>query len=414
MSARSTCGVLYAFAILWCGVWWWLAPDDHRGHYFREGGMADLLSSIALLAAALLAWGSSLVGRGSSLQGFWRLAALGLVFFAADDRLQLHEHAHDYWLFDAFGAAPFGLRNWNDLIVLLYGLGALLALALWGRGTLRVRPVRNLLAVAFAFYALHSLTDMLLPGSHLKNAAEESCKLLGATSLLLAFHAALLHERDAARERVASGPGPLALLAFFALVAALAWALLGGGPRWQDLLQDFWGSPHSWLVTSLLGSAALLFLLVAAGRQRPIAGGLPWLVLALALVATTLGEGMRATRETFRHPRVSGRFPDTLRHDLAWMHDPVGMDGIAFATAVLVVAWMGRRAWRASPPVGAWLATGTGLLLLSLPVNEFLEVLGDDLLAPLLRIAGAAALALAAVRVTVMPEAHPGAARRGA
>ena len=81
-----------------------------------------------------------------------RVVALGLLFFMFDERARLHELANDEWLIDTYGSAPFGLRNWNDLIVICYGIGGLACLLIWLKPVFREGRTRSLLILGFLFF----------------------------------------------------------------------------------------------------------------------------------------------------------------------------------------------------------------------------------------------------------------------
>ncbi len=78
----------------------------------------------------------------------WLLLAIGFAFLSFDEMLQFHEHVSN--LIARFAGAGI-FRNWNDIIVLLYGFIALSILIAILPGLLRWRTVAEMFAVGFVF-----------------------------------------------------------------------------------------------------------------------------------------------------------------------------------------------------------------------------------------------------------------------
>jgi len=178
------------------------APPEY--HFANERGAIGALSAIYLSMAAAFALATLAASRsGADAYAWpWLVIGLGLGFLALDELMQLHEH---------FGAvlgksvSSGVLRNWNDGIVILYGIIALPVLLFLLPALLRSPRVVELLAVAFACYALHTLIDSTQePSTTLSNILEESAKLFCGAFLALGSFTGLLNvlaRRDLTEER---------------------------------------------------------------------------------------------------------------------------------------------------------------------------------------------------------------------
>jgi hypothetical protein len=256
-AAAHVVGV-YLFVLAYSGFWWYLAPDGLPRFYFDEGGPIDSLSTVFLAAGAILAGTAWLAARGrdDADRHFWLLGGAGLAFLTLDERMQIHERLQDDWLEPTFGALAWKSGNWNDLVVILYGLVAVGLLLLVLPGVLRHRATRNLLAVGVACYVMHVTIDLLFGGVWWKNCVEESFKLLAGASFMLAFLQPVLKWRSSA------GPSMRGLgvsAAFLVATFGVAGVMLFGREAWPEFFVKRWGDPVRWLGMTYLGAAALFF-----------------------------------------------------------------------------------------------------------------------------------------------------------
>lgn len=165
-------------------------------HYFGEGRAIDVMSALFLAVAGSFAWACFLLRRQALGEGrlFWMLLATGFLFVALDEMLEFHENV-DYWLRETWVGWPPLFRNWNDVIVISYGVGGVALLARYWREIARLPQAFILLALGGAFYVLHTGIDSLVSNSAAKNLVEESAKLTAtaffALSMLAAFIAML-------------------------------------------------------------------------------------------------------------------------------------------------------------------------------------------------------------------------------
>ena len=113
----------------------------------------------------------------------WFVLALGFAFLSFDELLQFHERAGR--LLKRFGSSdPF--RNWNDIIVILYGVVTLPILITMLPGLMRWRMVLEMFAIAFVFYGIHTFIDSTNePPTTASIILEESAKLLCGAFLVI-------------------------------------------------------------------------------------------------------------------------------------------------------------------------------------------------------------------------------------
>lgn len=169
---------------------------------FEEGGVVTVATSMLLSASAALALAAFYVrARDRDIHAlFWLLAAAGLAFLALDEQLQFHERVGDY-ISDKYGdSGPF--RNWNDLIVILYGFAAAGFGLLFLPEVVRHARMVEFLGIGFFFYVLHTAIDSLAKtATPLSIVGEESAKLVAIAFIAAAIAAGLMSVVDRAIER---------------------------------------------------------------------------------------------------------------------------------------------------------------------------------------------------------------------
>ncbi len=82
--------------------------------------------------------------------------ALGFGFLALDELIGFHERLGIIIGYYAYSSV---FRNWNDVIVILYGVIALPFIVVFLSHIMRHRMLLELFIVAFIFYSLHTLID---------------------------------------------------------------------------------------------------------------------------------------------------------------------------------------------------------------------------------------------------------------
>ncbi len=192
---------LVLLVILVCCVF--IAPEaDVDFHFREEEGIVTTLSAISLSMASGFAGACFLTeGKpGHGLRLWWLLTCLGFFFFACDELLRFHEHAGTYVRQHMFGRPTHFFRNWNDLIVILYGVVALPVIGFFFPRILRLPLHMELLAVAFLAYCVHTGVDVLPHGDGFvgrimssipSSIPEESAKLFASTFFAVAMLNAL-------------------------------------------------------------------------------------------------------------------------------------------------------------------------------------------------------------------------------
>jgi hypothetical protein len=133
----------------------------------------------------------NLKSKDEGIQWFWLLTAVAFCFFALDELLGFHE-ALGILMGDKLGEAN-AFKTWNDLVVIVYGVIAVLVLFFSLPQVLRFPKVAGWLATGFGFYCIHTLIDsMVQPRTPLSAILEESAKLFSAESFAFAMFHALL------------------------------------------------------------------------------------------------------------------------------------------------------------------------------------------------------------------------------
>ena len=163
-----------------------IPPDATRAFYsIGEHGPITALSAILLAMASTFSLASIvvLVRANNRHIWLWIIMTLGFAFFAFDELLTLHERAGA--IIERY-AAPGIFRNWNDVIVILYGVAALPIMVALLPNLMRYRIVIELFAVAFVFYGIHTLIDATQEPRTVTSAIlEESCKLFSVEFLAI-------------------------------------------------------------------------------------------------------------------------------------------------------------------------------------------------------------------------------------
>jgi len=435
-SRDAAIAAAYGATLAWSLAWFALGPAERPNLFFREGGPIDLVSSVWLLSASALFGLTYLSSRGSSLRAFWLVASVGLLFLGIDERFQGHELLSE----EIQAPAPLGMRNWNDVAVLSYGVVAA-ALVLWRLPLLwRAKRLRWLGILACGLASISTGIDSIFSSSTAKDLWEETFKILSAAGLftvaLEAFDIEARRVRTEGSTPTREGSTPTRegwgfRLAVVSVVAVVGFAILGSDliegalgiedEAWSDRLSQNWGSPPSWLVCVLLWVSSILLLL--AHRARP--AGVPGrtsLLMSVYLAVLGIGEGLRATRFRIENRLVEDQFPATFAEELSFMHDPLQLPGILFIVSAAASSLILLRS--PSPPasdpesadapgplqsagfVGPSVA-GLTLLAIALLANELGGSTVNFIHAPALRIAGGTLLLLAAVHQFLLVRRAP-------
>ena len=167
-------------------------------HFFSEIGAVTIFSASLLSISGLMAYACILVKKQLTRKQvvLLILIAFALTFLAVDEVMQYHEQIGEY-----LKESPImhkisqitKIRGGNDMIVILYGIMALLAVIYFFPIFLELPFILEYFSIAFICYVIHTLVDSFVePPSTPSHIIEESMKLyasvfvmLGLTSLLI-------------------------------------------------------------------------------------------------------------------------------------------------------------------------------------------------------------------------------------
>lgn len=191
-------GILLAvvvFTLFYCIFSAYIVPSDKppEFNFQDEGGSITALSSIYLTLACGFAIAANAIHfrfKGTH-QLLWLIVAAGLLFLAFDEQVQFHERFGRIVIEQIMPQEYF--RNWNDVIVIMYGVIALpVGLFLLPR-LLRYRLVPELFAAGFIFYAIHTSIDSTQdPATLTSIILEESAKVFSTAFLAIGVFTGLL------------------------------------------------------------------------------------------------------------------------------------------------------------------------------------------------------------------------------
>lgn len=192
--ARGHLAVLLGLVLACLAVSVVLGPADKPHLEFLEGGLVTWMSGGFMALTSVLAFACVLVYPQGLSRGrlFWLLLAGAFGFFFLDEFLQIHERAGNL-VARSIMAAPEGVRNWNDLFVIGYGLAGLATAVAFLPELLKRPLVAKQLGIGFAFYVVHTAIDSLTaePTSS-SMILEESAKVYAALFFCIAAYSGLV------------------------------------------------------------------------------------------------------------------------------------------------------------------------------------------------------------------------------
>ena len=173
----------------------YFAPDGDIDYHFRdEQGGITALSAILLAITGGLAGCSHYLTDKSHItkKVFWLFCLAAFVFFAWDELMQVHEYLGQQIRDSLLGSSQI-FRNWNDLVVILYGVIALVFFLYFLPIILSYPLLIEVLAVGFVFYVVHTTIDSLaVQRTSVSIILEETCKLLSSASFAFSMFIGLL------------------------------------------------------------------------------------------------------------------------------------------------------------------------------------------------------------------------------
>ena len=167
-------------------------PEDASPAFnFRsERGTITALSAIFLGMGGGFAFASFFMSQdpNNRQRYFWLLMAMAMGFLSLDELIGFHEDLGRYIEYrTASNAAPLGIfRNWNDVVVISYGIPALFLMIYFLPSLLRYPRVFEIFVIAFSFYVIHTFFDATQePPTTYSYIFEESAKLFCSAFLAL-------------------------------------------------------------------------------------------------------------------------------------------------------------------------------------------------------------------------------------
>lgn len=154
-------------------------------HFANEDGAITALSAIYLTMASSFSLGSLVVTIRVKNPHIlpWVIMTLGFGLLALDELLQFHERI-GFIIGQYIDSGIF--RNWNDVIVISYGVIALIIMGSIFQSIIRCRMLPELFIVGFIFYGIHTLIDSTQePRTTISVILEESAKLFSVLFLAL-------------------------------------------------------------------------------------------------------------------------------------------------------------------------------------------------------------------------------------
>jgi len=179
---------------------------------FGEFGLVSLVGTSELLAAGALALVPLfLVWRKRPFQDwaearatlFWSLSGAGLLLFAFDDLLQVHERAGDL-LASYFGDRVPGVNQIDELVTLSYVAAGLLGIYLFKNEIMARRPAAAILTMGIGAAALAVTLDVAARG--LVEGAVWPAQMAAAALIFSAYAAHVRAVMMPARRRAAAAP----------------------------------------------------------------------------------------------------------------------------------------------------------------------------------------------------------------
>lgn len=209
---------------VWVGI-----SQGNLPAYFGEGSVITWISALQLLAIAFVSLKLYLLRDGQQRWSWrsptfiWLLVALGFVFLAADELLEIHEQL-DAWLHTIWSIQETALTDRiDDLIVGLYGVAAAGLVYLYRREIKRYSQLLPLIFISFAVLFVMVFLDVLTnrpdilslvlsseavpPVKSTLEVLEEYCKLIVGSLFLASMYQAFSAERRTVKQAASAQNG---------------------------------------------------------------------------------------------------------------------------------------------------------------------------------------------------------------
>lgn len=173
----------------------YFAPEGDIDYHFRDekGGITALSAILLAIAGGFAGVSHFLTEKDHLLKKiFWLFCLAAFIFFAWDELMQVHEFLGQ-WIRDSLMGSSQIFRNWNDLVVILYGFAAFVFFLYFLPTIISYPMLIEILVIGFLFYITHTAIDSLaVERTSLSIILEESCKLLSSASFACAMFVGLL------------------------------------------------------------------------------------------------------------------------------------------------------------------------------------------------------------------------------
>ena len=176
--------IFNSFCILLSIIW---VPEGKTIAYNigGEGGFVTSISASYLILSSAFSLAILIVLKEieHSVTLSWAILSFGFVYLAIDELMMIHENT-GYIIERYFPIQYF--RNWNDVIVIIYGLIALLIIAFILPAIIRFKWIIEMFYIGFLLYGIHTITDTINePSTDFSIIIEESAKLFSVSFLFL-------------------------------------------------------------------------------------------------------------------------------------------------------------------------------------------------------------------------------------
>lgn len=154
-------------------------------NFVSERGAITAFSAVLLALASAFSFGTVLlkVRKGERCYSVWFVLMLGFLFLAFDELLLIHEIIGAR-IGEVRNAGSF--KNWNDVVLIVYGMIAVPIGAFYFSELLRYKMVIELFFVGFLFYVGHTYIDSIYHTPTPRSIIfEESCKLFSVGFLAI-------------------------------------------------------------------------------------------------------------------------------------------------------------------------------------------------------------------------------------
>lgn len=154
-------------------------------NFVSERGAITAFSGVLLALASAFSFGTVLlkVRKGERCYSVWFVLMLGFLFLAFDELLLIHEIIGAK-IGQTRDAGSF--KNWNDVVVIVYGMIAVPIGAFYFSELLRYKMVIELFVLGFIFYMAHTYIDSIYHEPTPRSIIfEESCKLFSVGFLAI-------------------------------------------------------------------------------------------------------------------------------------------------------------------------------------------------------------------------------------